>query len=206
VTYEVRYYLTDAGRDVFLDWIERMRDATAKVAIARRVNRLGAGNFGDHAFCRDGVWELRIDVGAGYRVYYAVAGRAIVLLLGGGDKRSQATDINRACDYWRSEKRRLQDFAMAELYRRDPVFALRLLNEVLADGDQQELLVMLRQMSLAFGGVRAIAGQADLNPTQLYRTLSAEGNPSLSTLTAVLKAMGLRIAVQPIKRKRKVRA
>jgi probable addiction module antidote protein len=101
---------------------------------------------------------------------------------------------------------RPQDEAMAEYYRKKPAFARRLLNEVLADGDQQELLVMLRQMSLAFGGVRAIAGQADLNPTQLYRTLSAEGNPSLSSLTAILKAMGLRIAVQPIQRQRKVRA
>lgn len=109
MAYAVRYYLTDAGRDVFVDWVLRLRDATAKAAIARRVNRLGAGNFGDHSYCRDGVWELRIDVGAGYRVYYAVAGRAIVLLLCGGDKRSQAADIDRACEYWRNEKRRMHD-------------------------------------------------------------------------------------------------
>jgi len=98
------------------------------------------------------------------------------------------------------------DVAMAEIYRDDPAFALDLLNSILTDGDQDDLLIALRQMSMAFGGVRAVAGQADLNPTQLYRTLSAEGNPSLRTLTAVLNAMGLRIAVQPIKRKRKVRA
>jgi putative addiction module killer protein len=58
------------------------------------------GNFGDHKFCRDGVWELRIDVGPGYRVYYAVAGSQVVLLLCGGDKRTQGADINRACEYW----------------------------------------------------------------------------------------------------------
>ncbi len=109
VVYEVRYYLTETGRDLFVDWMRRLRDATAKQAISRRVLRLGAGNFGDHAHCRDGVWELRIDVGAGYRVYYAVAGRSIVLLLCGGDKRSQAADIDRACNYWRDEKRRLGD-------------------------------------------------------------------------------------------------
>jgi len=89
---------------------------------------------------------------------------------------------------------------MAEYYRKKPAFAISLLNEVLADGDQQELLVTLRQLALAFGGVRAIAEQAELNPTQLYRTLSAEGNPSLSSLTAILKAMGLRIAVRPIEK------
>lgn len=109
MTYEVRYYLTDSGRDVFVDWMERLRDDTAKMAITRRVNRLGAGNFGDHSYCREGVWELRIDVGAGYRVYYAIAGRAVVMLLGGGDKRSQAADIDRACERWQTERRRMSD-------------------------------------------------------------------------------------------------
>lgn len=47
------------------------------------------GDFGDHQFCREGVWELRIDVGAGYRVYDAIAGKEIILLLCGGDKRTQ---------------------------------------------------------------------------------------------------------------------
>ena len=58
------------------------------------------GNFGNHKSCRDGVWELRIDVGPGYRVYYAVAGSQVVLLLCGGDKRTQSADISRACEYW----------------------------------------------------------------------------------------------------------
>lgn len=101
---------------------------------------------------------------------------------------------------------RPHDEAMAELYREDPAFAAHLLNEVLFDGDQDELLITLRQMALAFGGVRSVAEAADLNPTQLYRTLSADGNPALSTLTAVLETMGLRLAVQPIKRTRKSRA
>jgi putative addiction module killer protein len=60
-----------------------------------RSNRIEQGNFGDHKFCRDGVWELRIDVGAGYRVYYAIAGSLGVLLLCGGDKRTQNTNIRR---------------------------------------------------------------------------------------------------------------
>jgi putative addiction module killer protein len=58
-----------------------------------------AGNFGDHKFCRDGVWEFRIDVGVGYRVYYAIADQKIVLLLCGGDKRTQDSDILTACKY-----------------------------------------------------------------------------------------------------------
>jgi DNA-binding phage protein len=92
------------------------------------------------------------------------------------------------------------DIAMAEIYREDPAFALDLLNSILADGDQDDLLIALRQMTLAFGGVRSVAEMAKLNPTQLYRTLSADGNPSLSSLSAILKVMGLRIAVEPIEK------
>ena len=92
---------------------------------------------------------------------------------------------------------RPHDDAMAELYRSDPALALEVINGILADGDQAELLIVLRQMTQAFGGVQAIAEQAHLNPTQLYRTLSHKGNPALSSLSAILKAMGMRLAVAP---------
>ncbi len=88
---------------------------------------------------------------------------------------------------------------MAEKYRKDPEYAVEMLNSILEDGEPGELLIALRQMTKAFGGVQAVAEKAELNPTQLYRTLSADGNPALSSLTAVLKAMGLRLAVQPVK-------
>ena len=98
--YEIRHYLTSDEKDIYLEWHRKLRDTKARIAIDRRVNRIELGNFGDHKFCRDGVWELRIDVGPGYRVYYAVAGSQVVLLLCGGDKRTQGADINRACEYW----------------------------------------------------------------------------------------------------------
>lgn len=107
--YEARHYLTPDGKDVFLDWLRKLRDVTAKIAVDRRVNRIELGNFGDHKFCRDGVWELRIDVGPGFRVYYAVADKEIVLLLCGGDKRTQDADIDRACGYWQDWQRRASD-------------------------------------------------------------------------------------------------
>ncbi|MFP5196432.1 addiction module antidote protein [Alcaligenes faecalis] len=93
---------------------------------------------------------------------------------------------------------RSHDEAMADLYRSDPALALETINQILEDGDQVELLIVLRQLAQAFGGVQAVAEQAQLNPTQLYRTLSPKGNPALSSLTAILKAMGLRLAVQPL--------
>lgn len=99
-------------------------------------------------------------------------------------------------------KSRAHDDAMAEVYRKDPDFARQVINNILEDenGDQGELLIVLRQMAKAFGGVQAVAEQAHLNPTQLYRTLSPEGNPALSNFSAILKAMGLRLSVQPMHR------
>ncbi|CAN1566684.1 COG3636 Predicted transcriptional regulator [Burkholderiaceae bacterium] len=93
-------------------------------------------------------------------------------------------------------KSRPHDDAMAELYRNDPALAIDVVNDILEDGDQAELLIVLRQLTQAYGGIQAVAEQAQLNPTQLYRTLSPKGNPALSSLTAILKAMGLRLKVQ----------
>jgi DNA-binding phage protein len=97
---------------------------------------------------------------------------------------------------------RTHDEAMAAVFRDDPAYAAALLNSILEDSDdpqsQAELMIALRQMSKAFGGVRGVAQEADLNPTQLYRTLSPEGNPAVSNLSAILRVMGLRLAVQPI--------
>ncbi|MGK5035190.1 type II toxin-antitoxin system RelE/ParE family toxin [Janthinobacterium sp. LB3P118] len=104
--YEIRHYLTSSGRDLYTEWLKRQRDSTAKVAIVRRVLRLIAANFGDHKFCHDGVCELRIDVGAGYRIYYALAGEQIILLLCGGGKRTQSKYIEYACACWHDWKER----------------------------------------------------------------------------------------------------
>jgi putative addiction module killer protein len=84
-----------------------MKDLRARVAIQRRVGRVAAGHFGDHKPCRDGVWELRVDLGPGYRVYYARAGRTIVVLLCGGSKGSQSSDIDTATKYWLDYQRRM---------------------------------------------------------------------------------------------------
>lgn len=96
-------------------------------------------------------------------------------------------------------KDRAHDEAMAELFREDPAYAVQLLNSILQDGEQSELLIALRQMTKAFGGVQTVAEAANLSATQLYRTLSPTGNPVLSNLSAILKTMGLRLAVQPMR-------
>ena len=88
---------------------------------------------------------------------------------------------------------------MTELLKDDPTYAVELLNSILEEGEQGELLIVLRQMTKAFGGVQTVAEKANLNPTQLYRTLSQEGNPELRSLSAILKAMGLRLAVERVR-------
>ena len=95
-------------------------------------------------------------------------------------------------------KDRSHDEAMADMFRDDPEFAAHYLDEILRDGEQADLLVALRQMAKAFGGAGSVAATACINQTQIYRTLSADGNPALSTLMAILRAMKLRLSVQPL--------
>ena len=100
--YTLVTYVDDSGRDIFQEWFETLRDTTGREAIARTLYRLKDGNFGDHKYLRDGVNELRIHVGAGYRVYYSVVGSTDVVLLCGGSKRTQKKDIDNAVKYLRN--------------------------------------------------------------------------------------------------------
>lgn len=88
--------------------------------------------------------------------------------------------------------------ATRKSFQNDPAFAAEYMNAVLEDGDEAELLLALRRMAEAFGGVPQVAQAANLNATTLYRTLSVKGNPELKSLNALLRALGLRIAVQPL--------
>lgn len=96
---DVKHYVTAAGLDVFATWIDGLRDRQAVARVLVRIDRLALGNFGDCKSVGGGVSELRIDWGSGYRVYFARVGQAIVLLLCGGDKRTQQRDIEHAKAY-----------------------------------------------------------------------------------------------------------
>jgi putative addiction module killer protein len=82
--------------DEFSDWMARVQDGRAKARIVRRIDRLAAGNPGDVKSVGEGVSELRIDYGPGYRVYFQQRGAILILLLCGGDKRTQDKDIRKA--------------------------------------------------------------------------------------------------------------
>src|SRR5271166_6873313 len=93
---ELRRYVAPDGKDVFGEWLAKLKDVRARAKIVFRLDRVAAGNFADCKALRGGLCELRIDWGTGYRVYYAMLGKACVLLLAGGDKRKQSSDIERA--------------------------------------------------------------------------------------------------------------
>jgi putative addiction module killer protein len=81
---------------MFVKWHSSIRDLRAKVAIARRIDRASVGNLGDVKSVGDGVSDMRVDVGAGYRVYFTLRNGVVIILLAGGDKSSQNADIRRA--------------------------------------------------------------------------------------------------------------
>jgi probable addiction module antidote protein len=145
--------------------------------------------------------ELRIDWGPGYRVYYAVLGKVCVLLLCGGDKRKQSRDIERALqgedgNIMKRNTSVSHDEAIVRRLRRDPEFAAEYLKAALEDEDEPRvLLIALRHVAQARGIAKVIKA-AGIERESLYRALSVRGNPRLSTLVAVTKAIGLRLTVE----------
>jgi putative addiction module killer protein len=103
---DVRYYCAADGRVPIVEWRDRLRDPIARARIVSRLDRLAVGLRGDWRSLGGGIYELRIDHGPGYRVYYAQEGTCVILLLCGGDKRTQWKDIEIAHAYWKDYKAR----------------------------------------------------------------------------------------------------
>ena len=102
--YQVIYYFTASGKYPYKQWLLGLRDTLAKVAILRRLNRLVQGNLGDYKPCREGVWELRFS--NGYRLYYSQVRPTTLMILWGGIKDTQRTDIDKAVLYWKDWQER----------------------------------------------------------------------------------------------------
>ena len=94
-------YADETGKEPFKDWLYGLRDVAGRQRILARLSRLAQGNLGDCAPVGDGVSELRLFFGPGYRVYFGEQGGTIVILLCGGDKSSQNRDIEQAKIYWK---------------------------------------------------------------------------------------------------------
>jgi len=97
----LRYFRLSGGEEPYWEWLDALGDRNTRARILARIDRLEEGNFGDHRFVGEGVVELRMDFGPGYRIYCGQDGPVIILLLCGGDKSTQDADINKAKGYWR---------------------------------------------------------------------------------------------------------
>lgn len=96
----VRVYADKHGKEPFWKWFGNLRDMTAQVRIQRRIRNLELGNLGDYRSVGEGVFELRLHFGPGFRIYFGEETESILLLLCGGDKKTQSKDIKMAKAYW----------------------------------------------------------------------------------------------------------
>ena len=101
---QLEVYRTSNGREPYNEWLQSLRDLGTRRRIQARVDRLEDGNLGDCRSVGGGVFELRLQFGPGYRIYFGEVDNTIVLLLCGGDKSSQDRDIARAKTYWQEYK------------------------------------------------------------------------------------------------------
>lgn len=161
--------------------------------------------MGDCKPLRDGVQELRIDHGPGYRVYLSRQGVMPVLLLCGSDKGNQRREIANAIAYLNDWKERGQtmntprDTSYTDSLRealKDPEEAAAYIEAAIEQGDNAALLVALRHVAAAHG-MAEVTRSAGTGEKTLFKTLSETGNPTLDTFTRVLRAVGLRLSVTP---------
>jgi len=99
--YTIEFYETESGHWPVEEWLKKL-DFKTRAQIDKRFTRICLGNFGDCKPIAKGVWEFRIDKGPGYRIYYGIKEKKIVILLCAGDKKSQNMDIKKALKFWES--------------------------------------------------------------------------------------------------------
>lgn len=196
------------------EWLDRIRDKTTRARIERQTDKPSRGLGAQKGL--QGVAELKIDFGPGYRVYYGLLDqKTIVVLIVGGDKSNQNRDIadarqlcadfqaggsaEAALKAWNEEekdKMKLKSFdeRLAQDLR-DPEFATAYLQDAW-DDSPEEFLVALRKHVQANGGMSACAENAQVTREALYRMLSEKGNPELRSLRAVLQACRLNVSFE----------
>jgi putative addiction module killer protein len=104
-TFKIVIYEAKNKKSPFTKWFDSL-DAPIQRTIAVRFDRVSVGNFGDSEQLREGVWELKIHSGPGYRIYFGKEGKTLIIILTGGLKKSQKKDIEKAIEYWNEYKER----------------------------------------------------------------------------------------------------
>lgn len=96
----IRFFNKSNGQCPFIEWVEKLKDRKVAAMVKTRLERVTVGNYGDHRFVGDEIYELRIHLNPGYRVYFVELDKNIVLILLGGNKPSQKRDLEKAKKYW----------------------------------------------------------------------------------------------------------
>jgi putative addiction module killer protein/probable addiction module antidote protein len=186
----------------FDTWLRRLKDRAAARRINARIDRLAHGNPGDVKPVGEGVSEMRLAYGPGYRVYYLQQGEALVVLLCGGDKATQSRDIKRA----KAIARQWMESAMSEQfsvydsadYIESDQDAIEYLMACMEDGgDDPAFLAHALGVVARARNMSAMARQVGMSRAGLYKALDGNGNPTLATVVGVLRVLGLRLAVVP---------
>jgi putative addiction module killer protein/probable addiction module antidote protein len=206
---ELIRYRQEDGREPYTEWFRDLRDRMAKARIADRLRQIECGNLGDSKAVGEGVTELRIHIGAGYRVYCGRRGAG----LGDSSLRWRQRQPDNGHRKSQDALGRLEAEATMKKYsagvshdertieelREDREYAVAVLQVAMESlenpAERGGGLLALRAVAEAYGGLGAVAEQAGISRESLYRALSPKGNPTLKTLVAVLKTMGLRLSV-----------
>ena len=193
--------------EAFAKWLKSLRDAKAAAKIAQRIVRVSSGLLGDMKPVGQGVSELRIDFGPGYRIYFMQRSEILIILLCGGDKSTQARDIRKAKELAAdlqaapametSMATRTLPFDPAE-HLADPEDQAELLNDALDTGNAVYIANALGIIARA-RGMSEVARGAGVTREALYKAFSDKGDPRLSTLLGVLKTLDLKLSARPAK-------
>ncbi len=194
MTVDIRKYQTTDGTIPLDDRLSGLRDKRAIARILVRLDRLALGLGGQWRAVGQGIRELKIPEGKGYCVYYGWDGPSVAISRPNEptSPRRRPTGVTTM-----SASEPYKPYRTAD-YLRTPEEAAEYLNAAIEDGDPTVLLRALRNVADSAGGMSHLARRTGLSRESLYKSLSEDGNPRLSSLEAILRALGLRLSVQPL--------
>jgi len=182
-------------------WLSALKDKIGRARIAHRIRSAEHGNFGDCESVGEGVSEMRVHVGSGYRVYYTRRGEVVYLLLLGGDKSSQKRDIKRAIEMARALDKewimtKLAPFDAADYLDNEETIA-EFLTAALEDPNPDVFLTAVRDVARA-RGMAQLAKDAGLGRESLYKALTPGAKPRYDTMLKLLHALGVKLTATPV--------
>jgi putative addiction module killer protein/probable addiction module antidote protein len=188
----------------FDKWLSSLADQKVLAKIASRVERLGLGNPGDVKPVGEGVSEMRVPYGPGYRVYFKQTDKAIILLLCGGDKSTQVKDIKRAkknsCGTMKGKQMvKISKFDAAD-YLKTPEAIAAYLTEAFATDDAAYICAALDTIARA-KGIASVAKETGLSRESLYKSFSGSSKPEFDTVRKVINSFGVRLVAEPVENK-----